>query len=545
MKFRSLFTLLLAGASMTAVAQGYKDGIEYYKADQIKNAKELLIRNLGNADTDKSASFYFLGCISMKEGNVTEADSYFRKGVEANPNYAYNYVGLGEVDLKNSLPKAAEKQFKQAEKLAKKDLSVHVAIARAYYEVDPVLYAKEIEKKLDKVRKSSDNWVPTDADFYMFEGDVAADKHDWGTAAAKYEMATNFEPTATEGYVKGASMYLKINPNYSIQLLQKLLQLNPTSALGQRELADKYYDTKQYKEAAEQYKKYVANPNHFKQDEDRLAFLLFYSGLHKEGYDFASKLLKENPANFTAQRYQFMNAAQMPELNDQLLAMAESLWANHSDVNRFAAIDYTLISDEFKNAKQFDKAVLVLEEGIKEMPTNANFYKQLAMLHVEQNQIAKAAIVYKDYIANTEKPGFGDFVQHATFCFYGAIETKETDPAMSKSLFDEAISYATMLAEKYPNQPRGYKLIGDIKVQSSDASIVATVAYDDYVKALEIIDANGGAAKFVSDAKVILNYLGNYYLEQKDVPTAKTYFYRYLEIDPTNEPYKAFVNGLE
>ena len=395
MKFKSLLTLCLAGASITAVAQGYKDGIEYYKADQFKNAKELLIRNINNADTDKAASYYYLGCIAMKEGNNAEALELFNKGIESNANYAYNYVGLGAIDLANNLPKAAEKQFKAAEKLAKKDLSVYVAVARAYYNADPVAYSAEIEKKLDKVRKSSDNFAPKDADFYMLIGDMAADQSDWGKAASQYEMATSYEPSATEAYVKGASMYLKLNPTYAIDMLKKLLAMNPTSALGQRELADKYYDTKNYKEAVVEYAKYVKNPNHFKQDEDRYAFLLFFSGDYKAGYDFATKLLAENPANFTAQRYQFMNAAQMPEMKDQLLPMAEALVANHNETNRFAAIDYTLIADEFKNAKQYDKAIAVLEEGIKEMPENASFYKSLAMLYVEQNQIAKAADTYK------------------------------------------------------------------------------------------------------------------------------------------------------
>lgn len=545
MKFKSLLSLCLAGASITAMAQGYKDGIEYYKADQFKNAKELLNRNLNNADTDKAASYYYLGCIAMEEGNNVEAASYFNKGVEANPDYAYNYVGLGAIDLANKLPKAAEKQFKSAEKLAKKDLSVHVAIARAYYDADPVEYAKEIEKKLDKVRKSSDNYTPKDADFYMFEGDVAADKYDWGTAAGKYEMATTFEPSATEGYVKGASMYLKINPDYAIELLKKLLALNPTSALGQRELADKYYDTKRYKEAVAEYAKYVQNPNHFKQDEDRYAFLLFYSGDFKAGYDFATKLLQENPANFTAQRYQFMNACQLPEMKDQLLPMAESLLANHNETNRFAAIDYTLIAEEYKNVKQFDKAVAVIEEGIKEMPENAVFYKNLAMLYVEQNQIAKAAEAYKGYIANTEKPSFNDNVQYATFCYYGAIETKTTDSIKSNALFDQATEIAQYLADTYTTHPRGYKLLGDIKVQRADASAVNSVAYDDYMKAYNVLEAGASASKYASDAKVIFNYLGNYYLDKGDVPTAKTYFYKYLELDPENVAYKEFVEGLK
>ena len=545
MKFKSLLTLCLAGASITAVAQGYKDGIEYYKADQFKNAKELLIRNINNADTDKAASYYYLGCIAMKEGNNAEALELFNKGIESNANYAYNYVGLGAIDLANNLPKAAEKQFKAAEKLAKKDLSVYVAVARAYYNADPVAYSAEIEKKLDKVRKSSDNFAPKDADFYMLIGDMAADQSDWGKAASQYEMATSYEPSATEAYVKGASMYLKLNPTYAIDMLKKLLAMNPTSALGQRELADKYYDTKNYKEAVVEYAKYVKNPNHFKQDEDRYAFLLFFSGDYKAGYDFATKLLAENPANFTAQRYQFMNAAQMPEMKDQLLPMAEALVANHNETNRFAAIDYTLIADEFKNAKQYDKAIAVLEEGIKEMPENASFYKSLAMLYVEQNQIAKAADTYKGYITNLANPGFNDKSQYATFCYYGAIEAKATDADRSNALFDESTAIAQELAEKNPTVPRGYKMLGDIKVQRANEAEVAVIAFDEYKKACDIIVNEGNAAQFASDAKVVFNYLGNYYLEQGDVETAKVYFYKYLEIDPNNNAYRSFVEGLK
>ena len=47
MKFKLLMSLLVAGA-LSASAQGYKDGVEYFKADQFENAKELLERNLND-----------------------------------------------------------------------------------------------------------------------------------------------------------------------------------------------------------------------------------------------------------------------------------------------------------------------------------------------------------------------------------------------------------------------------------------------------------------------------------------------------------------
>ena len=81
MKFKFLVSLMLLGGSLSALAQGYKDGIEYYKVGQYDNAKELLIRNLGDAATNKSESYYYLGCIDMKQGNVAGAKANFEKGM--------------------------------------------------------------------------------------------------------------------------------------------------------------------------------------------------------------------------------------------------------------------------------------------------------------------------------------------------------------------------------------------------------------------------------------------------------------------------------
>jgi tetratricopeptide (TPR) repeat protein len=167
------------------------------------------------------------------------------------------------------------------------------------------------------------------------------------------------------------------------------------------------------------------------------------------------------------------------------------------------------------------------------------------MIYVEQNMIAKAADVYLGYMASLEKATFNDKVQYATFCYYGAIEKKTTDATRSAELFDKATEIANDLAATYTTHPRGYKLLGDIKVQRADQAEVATIAFDEYMKACNVIEASGNAAQYASDAKVVFNYLGNYYLEQNDVETAKIYFYKYLEIDPKNDAYRAFVEGLK
>ncbi len=550
MKLKSFLSLTLAGMAFSAMAQSHAEGVEYYEADQLDNAKELLQRNLNLPATDKAISYYYQGLIALKENNLTQAAEYFNKGAEANPEYPYNYVGLGQIDLMGSTPKVAEQNFKKAESLAKKDVGVLIAIARAYDSVDAEKYAKDIEKLLEKAHKKDIKEPAT----YIFEGDRLAREQKYGEAGAKYEMALSYDPNATAAYFKYANLFSQVNPQYGINMLQKLLQLNPNSALGQRSLANAYYQQNMFKEAAQEYGKYVKNPNHFKQDEDRYAFLLFYGQNYPEGYDYATQLLAKDPTNFTAQRYQFMNAAQIPSMSDKLLPMAESLYAAHlkDSKNTFAPIDYILIADEFqkeagkledKAAKeaQLAKAAAVLEDGIKNMPTNASFYKQLAMLDVDRNDMPGASKAYAGYLENTKDPGYNDMIQAAVFAYYAGVQLKESDPAASTKFFDEAGVYTDKAAEAYPAMYRPLKIKGDIALQQgkNDEGI------NYYIQAIDKLEAmDGDTSRYASDAKNMYNSVGNSYLDKKDNATAKRYFNGYLKYDSNNADYQKFVNSL-
>ncbi|MBD5262341.1 MAG: tetratricopeptide repeat protein [Bacteroides sp.] len=546
MKFRTFFAASLAAFALSASAQTHLEGAEYYKADQLDNAKELLLRNLNNAGTDKAIANYYLGQIASDENKLDEAKKYFDAGVQANPDYGYNYIGLGGVALKNGDKKAAEDYFKKGESLFKNDASAEIAIARAYYDADPVAYAKEITKKVEKARKVSKNQAP---EIYIFEGDQEKDKKNWGGAAGKYEMAKSYNPNATEAYVKYANLYTQVNPQFAVQMLKELLSVNPTSALGQRELANAYYNKKDYADAAREYGVYVQNPNHFKQDEDRYALLLFSSSDFQKGYDFASKLLAENPGNFTARRFQFMNAANLPAMKEQLVPLAEELLAAHNanpSANKFAPIDFILIAEEMTNAKRTDEAIAVLNEAIKEIPDNASFNKQLAMTYMESNNFSGASDAFEGYIAKLEKPDFNDFSQQATFSFYAGVENKQDNPDKAESYFKKTEDYAKKAEEALPGNYRPFKIYGDVAMQRAASEEEAkTVAFPMYSEAAVLIEKSQDPSRYARDAKTIYNYLGNYYLDQKDVAKAKENFNKYLQYDPNNEAYRKFVEGLK
>ena len=545
-----LTTAVIAGSSLFSMGQTHQEGVEYYRADQFSNAKELLQRNYNNAGTDKSISEYYLGLISLHDGNTAEAKDHFDKGVSLNPEYPYNYVGLGELALKNGDKKSAETYFKEAKSKTKKDASLDIAIARAYYNVDPTLYAKEIDKNVLQAQKDSPKQGPayTNADIYLFDGDRKNDLKDFGGAGNSYEMATTYNPNATEAYVKYAELFTQVNPQYAINMLNKLLEVNPQSALGQRELANAYYNAQKYKEAATQYEKYVKNPNHFKQDEDRLAFLLFVDGDYQQGYDFATNLLKQNPQNFTAQRFQFMNAAQIKEMQDQLVPMAEALVAAHkaNPANVFAPIDYNLISEELSNAGKADEAQALLEEAIANDPTNRDYYKQLAMVYVKENNLPGATEAFQGYIDNTENPTYNDLIQQATYAFYAGVANQKDNTDAANKYYDMAQASAEKAQGITSDFTKPKKIMGDIAKQRVPEDQVASAAVPSYTEGIAIFEAKANPSKNdINDAKEMYNYMGNYYLDQKDVPTAVIYFNKYLELDPENEAYRNFVEGLQ
>ena len=111
MKFKLLFSFLI-GSAMTMAAEGYMDGVEYFRADQPEEAAIILNNTIGQPSTDKATAYYYLGQIALRNGNKAKAKELFDKGVQANADNGYNYVGLGALALANNDPKAAEDYFK-------------------------------------------------------------------------------------------------------------------------------------------------------------------------------------------------------------------------------------------------------------------------------------------------------------------------------------------------------------------------------------------------------------------------------------------------
>lgn len=544
MKSKILLSLLLSG-SITCFAQGYKDGIEYYKVSEYDNAKELLERNLNDASTNKSEAFYYLGCVALENGNTAAAKDYFQKGQSAG-SCQLNLVGLGQIELKAGNKKAAEENFSLAIKNSpKKDAKILVAIARAYYEVDGVKYAKEIADYIKKARKNN----KVEADTPILEGDMAAAEDKTGDAQGMYDEAISYDPTKSEPYVKYARALFKVSPQQAISRLQDLLQQNPTSALAQRELAEKYYENDQWTKAAEQYGEYIKNPNHFKQDEVRYASLLFYGKKYQESLDLARQIEASLPATdknvFYMKRLELYNLVAMEDWAGADEAAKDLFAMNVPAGAKFEVKDYTDYADALKKLGRTQEALALRVKAYEANPDKLDLLKDLSDGYSDAEDYVNSAKYYQMFVDKGDYKTNDLFVLSKKYFYVAAYDSVPESKAVAVA---NALKYVDMVNEKMADNVRMQILVNLHKakvLQVSEVDKKEGKAVDTYKKVLELLDQDpANLADRKDDYILAYNYLANYYFATGDKETMKGYYIKWLEADPGNDALRKYVEGL-
>lgn len=536
MKFKFLFSLFL-GSALTVSAQGYKDGIEYYKADQLENAKTILKRTLNDASTDKAEANYYLGAIALNQGDNAAADTYFSAGIAANPENPFNYVGKGELALKSGNEKAADDFFKKARDYGKKDAELLTEIARAYYNADPVKYAEDITKAIERAKKANKK----DPYSLIFQGDVKANEKAAGEAAALYENAILFDPENTPAYVKYANVYFSVSPEFAIKKLEELLALQPNSALAQRELAEKYYQNDQWSKAAVAYGKYIENPNHFTEDKVRYSVLLYYGQLYNESLDLANELLKSDPKNFQLQRISFLNKA---ALKDYVGAekQATIFFALNDAKNKYTSNDYSSLGDVLRELDKDSLALIQYEKAIEVNPEKTDLIKQLSSAYNSMKKYDKAAEAYQKLIDSGNYKTNDLYVLAGRYMSHGATET---DSLKKVAALENAIKYIDMTLERVPDDYRIAQRKARICIvkNNNKPNEESTACYMTVLSLLEQEPEKKDARK--QDYIEAYNQMAGHFILIGDVAKAKENYLKFLELDPENEALRKYIETLK
>ncbi|MBD5163747.1 MAG: tetratricopeptide repeat protein [Bacteroidales bacterium] len=496
MKIKLLLSLILAGSlAVSAQTQGYKDGIEYYKAGQLGNAKTILDRTVNDASTDKSLANYYLGQVALEQNDKAAAKAYFEKGIAMDANNAYNYVGMGALDLLNGNADAAADNFKKATGLAKKNAEISVSIARAYYNADPVKYAKDITKNLEKARKDSKNQASA---IYVFEGDMLMDQQDYGTAAGRYENAIYNDKNSAEGYVKYANAYFFVNPQFAIQRLEEYLKEHPESAMIQRELAEKYFKANYWRKASDLYGTYIQNPNHFPEDKARYSVLLYWGEKYPESLQIAEEILATEPSNFQAQRMVFLDLAKMGK-NQEAVEAAEKFFKANPDAD-FTTNDYVTYAEALNAIDRDEEAIKTYELAAEKDPQNGDLLKNLSTFYSQNKQYAKSAEAYDAYLKLQENPTLTDLFGMSGRYLNAALNVPDSVQALD--LANRGLDYIGQVIERGEPQPAFFQRQGRLHIASNN-KMPNAAAIEAYDKMLEMLDAD--PANMAADNKDGLN----------------------------------------
>lgn len=527
MKLRLMFSLML-GASLAAGAQGYQDGVDNYNASRKDIAKEILTNTLNDSSTDKAISFYYLGNIAFDEGNIAEAKANYEKGMQTNAEYAYNYIGLGKVALKQGDKATAKKFFDQALKTDKKNTELIANVARAYWNVDPVAYAKDIDKLIQEAFKKSKNTEPA---VYMLQGDMVAAENP-GEAAGLYEMAINMDKEKgnvnREAYVKYAHVYDVHNRPLVIEKLEELNQLEPNSGLAQRELAEQYYNNRQYGKAWKSYEKYVKNPNHFQKDELRYAGLLTSAGEYQQSIEWANKILNQDPTAYTMYRILMLNYSNLK--NDSLTIDNAGKLFNYPGAEPVFN-DFKVYSKALNNLKRSPEAVVVLKKAATVFANDEEKLLEVYTLLSDSYQKdgnEDKAIEYRLLYLNSGKATYQDYYGMYQSYFSklqkiikeGGIDTEEAKTALAEAekYIDLAISKAPNFATPY------YRKAALLYVGNGNKPNQACL--DAINKTLEILNAADAAtqAKNKNYYQACYTMLGDDCFVKGDKETAISYY---------------------
>ena len=530
--------LLVAGATFGSLAQGYKDGIEFYKIDDLDNAKELLMRNLNDAQTDKAEAYYYLGQIALHQNNVSEAASYFDKGLAANPNNPYNLIGQAAVALKNG--GNASELVNKARKMLKKNCALETEIARMYYDVDPVKYVKDIEKCVKQARK----WNVTDPTVSNFEGDRYADQRQWGDAAGCYESAFTNDVDNVEAYVKYADAYFNVNPTYAIDRLREIIGKVPNSALVQRQLAEKLYENGDLTNAAQQYGSYINNTkNHFSKDEARYCQLLLFAGDYNKCYDVATNLRNNVQATddyaFVAERLRLYSLAAGKRWEEAAKVGDEFMKMKNSKMN-FEANDYIFYAQALDKVGRGADAVDAYDNAMRLDPDNIDLVRGLSRSNKAAKDFDKAILYAKKVLDKTGREA--DDLYDAADIYYEQSKTLADDAKLQAvnqaiALIDEA------LAKDQSSISYLYRkaLIEREKDTDKDKSN----AVNTYKRLVDVITGKGSVDEFKPYLKVAYNYIGTHYFNVNNKTEGLAAFKKWYEVDPDNTSLRDFIQSME
>ncbi len=424
--------------------------------------------------------------------------------------------------------KAADGQAKEYLKVWKKDAAAVAGLGRAYLNVKDTVNAKKYADQAVSRNKHK-------ADGYILLGDIEAINDNGGAAATWYKQATVMDPQDPTGYIKYANVYGKRSPELSVQMLEELRGIDPSYPVD-IEAGHLFYRANKFREALDYFDKVSLD----QYDDGKLtefALSAYFLGESETSLKATEYGTKQFPRSAGLNRLNFYNYTDLKDY-DKALVYADKLF-NASDSAKFSARDYQYYGYAYIGAEKFDEAIEQFNIALEMNPEMNDVRKQLSEAYISKADYANGFALYEEYLKNVEKPSVGDIDGLAKLY---AEQANNTEGEEKVSALKNADRIYGELGDKYPNNMlyvsrMRARLNSQLDPETTEG--LAKPYYEKYAELLQVEAAD--SPKLLVEP---YSYLGYYYILKDDMDTAKGYFQKVYDIDPTNETAKQ-VLGIE
>jgi tetratricopeptide (TPR) repeat protein len=459
----------------------------------------------------------------------------YNKGIAANPNEPLNYVGLGKVALIQNNKTVADENIAKAQtflpaKKVKSSLTkpeqatLLVRLADAFVQVG----SKDSALIFGFLRRA-ESLDSKNPELYLVRGDYWFYTLNNGSRAAEnYKRAQDFSPNSTRARVRLGQLYTRIRSYQdALNYYQEALALDPSFAPAYLEMGFLYAKMKQPEESKTNFKKYLDLSSSNIAAQRRYANMLIQTEDYKGAIEQISKIFVKDSVTFNdlnrAMAYSYFEEKQYPQAKYYI-----SKFMANAPAEKVTAKDYIYSGRILLKNGQDSIGILNLVKAFDLDTTNIDLLGEVATLYLKAKKPQNAGDTYKLKILHSNG-STNDYYKMGR-AYFDAKNWTEADSALAK------------VNRMSPDFEPAYLFRARIYA-NLDPDTKTGIAKPFYEKLVE--KASADSVKYNKDILEAYNFLGYYYLVNKQYCESLTYWDKIAILDPANENAKSALKDLK
>ena len=430
-------------------------------------------------------------------------------------------------------PEAAEDAFETLLKGDnKKNVDLLIDIGEAYLKEGDAETAQEYANRAKEVNNRY-------ADAYVLSGDIAIVQKDVNRASSEYNQAIYFDENCSEAYLKYADVYQWVNPQLSIEMLERLQKKVPDDPRVDKQLGEIYYGMGEYGKAIEAYDEYMETSTPEVKDYTRYATLLYLNKEFDESLNSVVKGLEMDAGNQVLKRLLMYDQYELGNydegLNDALAYFSDT------DSTKWVYLDHAYYGRLLQQKQQYDDALSQFAQALALDKSQTHIYQEISMVYEKMRNYPQAINAFRTYMeSEDDSADMGQLFLYGRLNYYAATDsTLKENQAVYLAEADTAFARVSDYA---PDNYLGF--FWRARTNSlKDPETVEGLAKPYYEASLAIFEQKPDTS--VPLVVECLSYLGYYYFVKEDYPKSKEFWTRILVIDPENETAKAALEGMK